>query len=99
MKTFFENYCADNGKSVDDIFSFCLDYAKQKDYNQFIFKRQNNSHDFGDYDSLDIYINMIEPDWDTDNDDNMDDLELWDMYIDQAKDLSNKIQKYIYDTN
>lgn len=92
MKTFFESYCADNNKTVEQIHDKAVSFCNNKDFNQFYFKIQYNPHDFGDYDTLDIYIKMIEPD-----EEDEDDYGLWNMYIEQAKQLTDYLQDYIYE--
>lgn len=99
MKTFFESYCATDTVSIDQLKAFIDNKIKANDYIGLSSKYQNNSHDFGDYATVDLYIDMIEPDWDTDNDDNIDELNEYDMLTDQAKQLSEAINEYLYDTN
>jgi hypothetical protein len=96
MKTFFETYCATDTVSIDQLKTFIDNKIKDNDYNGLSSKYQNNSHDFGDYATVDIYINMIEPDFD---DDDSDEAYQYDMLIDQAKQLSEAINEYLYDTN
>lgn len=96
MKTFFESYCATDTVSIDQLKTFIDNKIKDNDYHGLSSKYQNNSHDFGDYATVDLYINMIEPDWD---DDDSDEAYQYDMLLDQAKKLSEAINEYLYDTN
>jgi len=99
MKTFFESYYATDTVSIDQLKAFIDNKIKANDYIGLSSKYQNNIHDFGDYATVDLYINMIEPDWDTDNDDNMDELNEYDMLTEQAKQLSEAVSQYLYDSN
>lgn len=96
MKTFFDSYCATDTVSIDQLKTFIDNKIKANDYHGLSSKYKNNSHDFGDYATVELYINMIEPDW---GDDDSDEAYQYDMLLDQAKKLSEAINEYLYDTN
>lgn len=96
MKSFFESYCATESVSIDQLKKFIDNKIKENDYIGLSTKLQYNSHDFGDYATVDLYINMIEPDYD---DTESDEAYEYDMLIDQAKKLSEAINEYLYDTD
>lgn len=96
MKTFFESYCATDTIPIDQLKRFIDNKIKENDYIGLSTKYQNNNHDLGDYYTIDIYINMIEPDYD---DTESDEAYQYDTLIDQAKKLSESVNEYLYDTN
>lgn len=96
MKTFFESYCATENISINELKTMIDNYIKNNDFTGLLTKLQNNIHELGDYYTVDVYVNMIEPDWDdTDSDEAFE----YDMLIEQAKKLSDYVTSKLYDTN